>query len=245
MAVCLGNTPPSVAKVQSFSSPTWAAVSLNGIALQTGDEIHVGNEVFIFMNPNKARANASDTLITIITPAVQKMERVTLLVGDIKGYTALSELVSPLELSKRVSVWCDHCRTLIQAQGGRVEKFIGDCVFAWWRGVEPEVRAKALDVACQLAQGSHGDEGIACCVGLHIGQAAFSRTGHNQFTLLGPDVNLTFRIESLTRKFDVPILASAQFVQGMDPAEHPFHSHGSTQIKGIDQAIEVFSFALP
>jgi adenylate cyclase len=218
-------------------------VSLSGTALHTGDEINVGTEVFVFNNPNSLpRDNLRDsTIMTIISPAMRKTERVTLLVGDIKGYTQLSELISPMELSERVSRWCDHCRILFQAHGGMVEKFIGDCVFAWWRGADIKVRAKALAAAKELANATHGDDALACCVGLHIGEVALSRTGPNQFTLLGADVNLTFRIEALTRNLQVPILASAQFVNGMNPAHHSFKSHGCTRIKGLDIPVEVFS----
>jgi adenylate cyclase len=218
-------------------------VSLNGTALRSGDELHIGSEVFVFQNPAAPRnqMEKDSTIMTVVFPAQRKTERVTLLVADIKEYSKLSEQIGTVELSDRVSRWCDECRCLFQAHGGMVEKFIGDCVFGWWRGADVPVRAKALAAARQLSAPVDANVGLACGVGLHIGEVAISRTGQNQFTLLGSDVNLAFRIEALTRKFHVSILASAQFVDGMSDASDGFKSHGSTQIKGFDEAVEVFS----
>ncbi len=218
-------------------------VSLNGRMLRTGDEIQVGTERFLFENSDHPREHPDkdSTIMTILSPAMKQMERVTLLVGDIKGYTKLSEKISAMELSERVSVWCDRCRAVIQAHGGMVEKFIGDCVFAWWRGEDHKIRAHALAAARELSGPPSTADGLTCGVGLHVGEVALSRTGPNQFTLLGSEVNLVFRIESLTRTLEVPILASAQFVEGMEDSQGRFKGHGARECKGIELPVVVFS----
>jgi adenylate cyclase len=218
-------------------------VAMNGRMLRSGDEIQVGTERFRFENSEHPReiTETDSTIVTIISPAMKKTERVTLLVGDIKGYTKLSAEIGPMELSERVSVWCDRCRAVIQGHGGMVEKFIGDCVFAWWRGSDLEVRTHALAVARELSGPPGTPDGLCCGVGLHVGEVALSRTGHNQYTLLGSEVNLAFRIESLTRDLKVPVLASVQFVAGMKDLATHFRSHGARECKGIELPVEVFS----
>jgi class 3 adenylate cyclase len=60
-------------------------------------------------------------------------------------------------------------------------------------------------------------------------------------TALGDAVNFVFRIESLTRAVDQPLLVSAAFVEGWRQGDRGFQSCGRHQVKGIAEPIEVFA----
>jgi adenylate cyclase len=60
-------------------------------------------------------------------------------------------------------------------------------------------------------------------------------------TAVGEAVNVTFRIESLTRKLQVPVLASASFLQGWQPGFELYQNAGVHAVKGQPEPVEVYS----
>ena len=56
----------------------------------------------------------------------------SVLFADLVGFTTLSEHRDPEEVRELLSRYFDRCRTLIERDGGTVEKFIGDAVMAVW-----------------------------------------------------------------------------------------------------------------
>jgi class 3 adenylate cyclase len=171
---------------------------------------------------------------------------VTLLVADVMGFSELSTRLPPEEISRAMSAWCEHCRIVLHQCGGHIDKFIGDCVFAWWRGSGLEVKMQALSAARLLAETggaspfADGSQ-IRCGIGLHAGEAALSRLGPSSYTLLGADVNLTFRIESLTRKLE-PLVVSRSFAEGWpEGGAFAFPSLGTHDLKGWHQPVEVYA----
>jgi adenylate cyclase len=65
--------------------------------------------------------------------------------------------------------------------------------------------------------------------------------GRGVNTAVGEAVNVTFRIEALTRKLVQPVLASAAFVQGCKALEGRFRSMGVHTLKGQPDPVEVFA----
>jgi adenylate cyclase len=214
--------------------------------LRNGDEVSFGPARYVFHGPGgEAHSATSDTFeMTLVGRPHGEVTQVTLLVADVIGYSQLSAHVPPDEISRVMSAWCGHCRTVMQRCGGHIDKFIGDCVFAWWRGSDPVVKAQALQAArllkddkspAKLADGTM----LRCGIGLHAGEAALSRLGPSSYTLLGADVNLAFRIESLTRKLE-PLVVSRPFAGGWpEGAAFTFPSLGTHEVKGWHLPVEV------
>ena len=59
-------------------------------------------------------------------------------------------------------------------------------------------------------------------------------------TAVGEAVNITFRIESLTRKLEQPVLASAAFINGLPEAGSIFQPAGTHMVKGQPDPVEVY-----
>jgi adenylate cyclase len=214
--------------------------------LRNGDEVSFGPARYVFRDPGaEGRAAGGDTMeMTLVGRPHAEVTPVTLLVADVMGFSELSTRVPPEEISRAMSAWCGHCRTVLNGCGGHIDKFIGDCVFAWWRGSAVEVKTQALKAARLLAGGQAGarladGSALRCGIGLHAGEAALSRLGPSSYTLLGADVNLTFRIESLTRKLE-PLVVSRPFAGGWpEDGSFTFPSLGTHEVKGWHQPVEV------
>jgi adenylate cyclase len=211
--------------------------------LREGDEVRFGPAAFRFHDGEPGRTTMNDTSDRTIVAQAPRSATVTLLVADIMGYSSLSTKFTPEEIGSAMSAWCADCRKLIHAAKGHIDKFIGDCVFAWWHGDSAEIKAAALAAARQLAAGheSHrlpDGSALRCGIALHSGTAALSQLGPGTFTLLGADVNLAFRLESLTRRLS-ELLVSRAFADGWP--EGQFRSLGSHEIKGWDAPVEVMA----
>ena len=139
--------------------------------------------------------------------------------------------------------------------GATVDKFIGDCVLAYWTGTSPTIRKKALLAARELIQATEtiiqGQEEIFAehdihlqiGVGLHLGSVAHGAMSKGTFTLLGDAVNVTFRLEALTRTIGSDLIVSDDFVSGWDEGAAYFKAEGSHEIKGRVLPLLVHSVA--
>ena len=140
----------------------------------------------------------------------------------------------------------------MEAEGGLIDKFIGDGVFAYWPKVDVKSRFLAAEAAQLLSrpEANHSATrrkvtetlGIAvqCNVGLHVGKVALGAMGRGVNTAVGEAVNVTFRIETLTRKLGTPVLASRDFLDDCGSAAELFEDAGTHVLKGQPEPVEVF-----
>ena len=227
-------------------------------ALRHGDRIQLGALVLTFQQSEADTrpdfsANAK-TQISRLAPAPMRNEPVTLFVADLKGFTQMSAALSAGQVADLLSEWYADCNAILKGHGASIDKFIGDCVFAYWHGTSADICKKAVEAALALREAEveassptrravfkeHGIR-LDCRVGLHVGEAAIGAMGKGVNTALGDAVNLAFRIEGLTRKLETPLLASAAFVGGWPEGGDRFVSRGLRQVKGRADPIEVFS----
>ena len=163
--------------------------------------------------------------------------------------------LSPGEIADLLREWYADCSIAVPAPAeASIDKFIGDCFFAYWRGTEPALRQSALQVAHHLRaiettpttaarralMARHGMS-IDCRFGLHLGCVAVGAMGIGINTALGDAVNVVFRIEAVTRELDRPILASGAFVEDWPEGRQQFFSCGLHLLKGVEEPIELFA----
>ena len=149
--------------------------------------------------------------------------------------------------------WYAQCEQVLKSRGAVIDKFIGDGVFAYWHGDTSDIRAKATEAARILSAPEASESPkrkwlkenmnieVHCHIGLNIGDVALGAMGRGMATAVGEAVNVTFRIESLTRKLQVPVLASASFLQGWQPGFELYQNAGVHAVKGQPEPVEVYS----
>jgi adenylate cyclase len=240
---------------------------VNDVALTTarvlrdGDRLQFGNAIFLFDQTDSGAVghetanlgNKTQVLRRSTVPV--KSQLATLLVGDLKGFTLMSSQLSPDQVADLLREWYADCNAIMKQYGATIDKFIGDCVFAYWHGIEADIRTKAVQAARALRE---AEASIAtpmrvmlkekknivldCRVGLHLGEVAIGAMGKGINTALGDAVNIAFRIEGLTRQVDKPILVSRAFLDGWEEGSAYFESCGHHEVKGLPDMIEVFAF---
>lgn len=214
------------------------------VDLHNGSQVRIGNRGFTFYTGADKAVAATATLPPDATMVLIDRQPMVLLVADIQSFTTFSEGRDEEQVHELLTPWYDRCREHVGSAGGTVDKFIGDSVFAYWREVTPEVCAAACACAEGVAralEGLPGFEGGRCGAALHVGLAAVGAIGGGDRTALGEAVNLTFRVEGLTRTVGDGILVTRAFRDSCsDELATTFEPLGEHEVKGFRKKVEVF-----
>jgi adenylate cyclase len=229
----------------------------NARALRHGDRVQFGTSNFIFDSEEEERPPSESgdinthLLNTVDLPV--KNVRATLLVGDLRNFTALSAQLSPEEVAAMLREWYAQCEDVLKSRDAIIDKFIGDGVFAYWPGDDPPTRKKATEAA-KLLSGPQAHESpkrkwlrdnmnleVHCNIGLNIGDVALGAMGRGNTAPVGEAVNVTFRIESLTRKLQVPVLVSDSFLKDWPEGYKLYQNVGIHPVKGQPDPVELYS----
>jgi adenylate cyclase len=180
--------------------------------------------------------------------------RAVLWFSDLRDFTGMNERMAAADVLELLNNYLQLVGDALKAHGGEILKFIGDGVMAYFPAEDalflPIVTGAAIGAARRLmsdieaaneARATGGHDPVRFGVGLHVGPVTFGNVGTEDrldFTVIGPAVNRAARLESLTKELGVPVLASAEF---NEVCEVPMKSLGKHVLRGIPQAVEVFT----
>ncbi len=166
---------------------------------------------------------------------------------DIRGFTAYADGRAPGEVTQLLAQYWERIVLVSAAQGGTVNKFIGDGALVLF-GVPTEIPdpvIAAVQVALALQTGLESllkPRGLSLGIGLHYGEVIAGEIGfgeRSEYTVIGTTVNLASRLEALNRELGSRILIS-DIVRREIGAAFSCHSLGVIPIRGIAEAVEVF-----
>jgi len=166
-------------------------------------------------------------------PAQAERRLVSVLFGDLVGFTTLSEDRDPEEVRELLSRYFETARRVIDRYGGTIEKFIGDAVMAVWGtpiaredDAERAVRAGLELVEVVAALGDEvGTASVAMRVGVVTGEAAVTVGAEGQGMVAGDLVNTAARVQSVAEPGTVLVgertrRASEAAISYADAGEH-------------------------
>ena len=220
--------------------------------LKNGDVLSIGCFEAKFVSGGKPRRPYSlHDELEDTTLVVQKITIVpiTVLVSDIRGFTALSESLPIQQLTGLMNEWFHVVTDCVQGYRGTVDKFIGDCVYARWKhdvGTDHSV-IRALHTACSIQQVTQSlcekyqnlPHPLRVGVGINNGQAAVN-VGQGS-TAIGDAVNLAFRLESASKELHKDIVINKSAYENLPPRfwsgrEQPLY------VKGKKEPISVVGY---
>jgi adenylate cyclase len=177
---------------------------------------------------------------------------VTILFADLRGFTTLSEGLPPRELITLLNRFLDRMSARIEAEGGIIDKFIGDEIMALFGApvAQPDsadraVRA-ALGMRAALAElnaelAAEGRPPLAFGVGINTARVVAGNIGSHRrlnYSVIGDGVNLAARLQPLTRRaeFATDILISGETRAALR-ATFSLRALGETTVKGRAAAV--------
>jgi len=183
---------------------------------------------------------------SILTP----MEAdVSVLFADVVGFTALAEQLRPEELAELLNRFFEEMLKPLFAMGGTLDKFIGDCIMAFFGAPEPQsdhadravnVAKAMLERLEQLNEEHILSHPLQLRIAINSGKAVVGDVGSSQrvdYTVLGGTVNLASRLEAVCRP-GACVISEETY----DRLEHQdaFYPIGKSKFKGIDRTITVY-----
>jgi len=175
--------------------------------------------------------------------------------SDLRGFTALSESLPRDRVIALLNAHFERLAAPIKAFGGEVLKFMGDGLLAIFP-TDQGGAAQACERALRAARGARagmaalngermaaGESPLDFGLALHLGDVMHGNIGapdRLDFTVIGPAVNFTSRLEALCKDLERPLLISAAFAAACLEDLAPI---GSYPLPGIIQPAEVFTLA--
>ena len=147
---------------------------------------------------------------------------ITLVFTDVQGFTTIAEAADPDVLMRQTSRYFSVLTEAFLAEGGTVDKFIGDAVMVFWNAPNPQADHVARACRAALAARTAGERlnaefeagGLKPFItrfGIHVGEAVVGNVGSTErmnYTALGNTVNLAARLEGLNKETGTTILVS-------------------------------------
>lgn len=178
---------------------------------------------------------------------------ISILFADIVGFTALSERLSPGEIAELLNNLFEEMLQEVFAVGGTLDKYIGDCIMAFFGAPEPQTdhadravaAAKGMLTRLQNLNVSQAlGEPLQLRIAINSGKAVVGDVGSSQrvdYTALGGTINLASRMESICTPGGCVV---SEETYTMLTQKQEWNEMGEYRFKGIDRPIQVYQWVM-
>jgi adenylate cyclase len=177
----------------------------------------------------------------------------TVMFCDLRGFTQLAENMEPTQLQHLLNNVFSRLTQVIISRRGTIDKYMGDCVMAFWGApvsmsnhAELAVQA-ALDIAQVVAQinSEHRIKGlpeVKLGIGINTGMMCVGDMGsfmRRSYTVVGDAVNIASRLESLTKHYAVDVLVGVS--TKMRASQFDWLSVDTVQLAGKTNTLALYT----
>ncbi len=176
----------------------------------------------------------------------------TVMFSDVRGFTTLSEGLSPKELAELMNQFLTPMTRIIHEQRGTIDKYMGDAIMAFWGApIEDHDHARhALDAGMQMLERlnevnkqfvARGWPEIQIGIGINSGMMSVGNMGSEfrmAYTVLGDAVNLGSRLEGLTKGYGVWLIVSESTKDAVP--EYAYREIDRVRVKGKDKPVVIY-----
>jgi adenylate cyclase len=179
-------------------------------------------------------------------------KELTVMFCDMRGFTNLSESMEPTALQSLLNDVFSRLTEVIQANRGTTDKYMGDCVMAFWGAPidTPNHAQLAVKAALEMSAAvskineEHRARGlpvIGVGIGLNTGTMCVGNMGsaiRRSYTVIGDAVNLGSRLEGLSKTYGVEIVASE--ATRKQATEFVWQELDRVRVKGKEQVVTIY-----
>jgi adenylate cyclase len=178
---------------------------------------------------------------------------ISILFADLVGFTAISERLTPTEIAQLLNNLFEEMLKEVFAYGGTLDKYIGDCIMAFFGAPEPQLghadRAVAaamgmLERLESLNANNFWQEPLQLRIAINSGKAVVGDVGSSQrvdYTALGATINLAARMEGICPPSEC-VISEVTYKMLSNPVY--FQEMGDYRFKGIDRLVKVYQTKL-
>ena len=180
----------------------------------------------------------------------------TFMFSDIRGFTPISEKYkgNPEGLTKLINRFLTRMTDIIIKNGGTIDKFMGDCIMAFWNAPidDPDHEENAVQAAIEMQEElkllnaeltKENLPNINIGIGINTGEALVGNMGSNQrfdYSVIGDAVNLASRLESSSKTLGKTLVIGEETVKAAK-LNYEFDYVDKITVKGKTEEIKVYT----
>jgi adenylate cyclase len=231
----------------------WSHSTYNNFATQSRLRKQIKKQFEHYLAPAMVKKLQKDPSLLKLGGETKIM---TFMFSDIRGFTPISEKYksNPAGLTKLINRFLTRMTNIVIANGGTIDKFMGDCIMAFWNAPldVKDHQMLAVMTASQMQRelvklnkelSAEGLPNINIGIGINTGEALVGNMGSDQrfdYSVIGDPVNLASRLESSSKTLGKTLVISENTMKGI---EHifPFEYIDSITVKGKTEPIKVYT----
>ena len=194
-------------------------------------------------------------------PSLMKLggerKEMSFMFADIVGFTPISEKYmkedNPEGLVELINEFLDKMTKIVLKNGGTIDKYMGDCIMAFWNAPIPCENHAEMAVKTSIEIELLGDEleekmkdmglpRVKFGTGVNTGTCIVGNMGSEtrmDYSVVGDAVNLGARLEAQTRQEDTPIIVSEYSY--LKCSDIPMSVLGEVKVKGKEEPVKMFA----
>jgi len=183
-------------------------------------------------------------------------KELTFLFSDIRGFTPLSEKYqsNPADLTKVINKFLTPMTNIIMKNGGTIDKYMGDCIMAFWNAPIDTANHKELAIKTALEMidklkelnnnNGFGDNNkINIGIGINTGKCIVGNMGSEQrfdYSVIGDSVNLASRLEGVSKNYDATLVVGEDTYRDISKL-YNFKKLDDVQVKGKSNKVSIYT----
>ena len=188
-----------------------------------------------------------------------EMREMTFMFSDVRGFTSISELFDAEGLTRLINRFLTPMTNLVMAKGGTIDKYMGDCIMAFWNAplahddhardacssaleMIPTLKNLNEELEKEAKEEDREHRPLNIGIGLNSGEACVGNMGSDQrfdYSVLGDSVNLASRLEGQSKTYGVTIVMGEQTQQ--QAADYAILELDLIQVKGKTESVRIFT----
>lgn len=223
------------------------AVSIENARLYSRTKaLNVAYERFV---PKQFLSFLEKKSITEVRLGDQVQKEMTILFSDIRGFTSLSEKLSPQDNFNFINEYLSKMEPHISEYGGFIDKYIGDGIMALF----PSGPDQALDASIAMLtelnrfnkeNGFAKKSPISIGIGLHTGRMILGTIGGKDrmdSTVISDAVNIASRVEGLTKRYGASLLVTKSTLDKLSsPGQYDYRKISDVVVEGKTEALSIY-----
>ena len=230
----------------------WAVSNFMNFLIQFKLRQQIKKQFEHYLDPRMVRKLQKD-------PSLLKLggdrKDMTFLFCDIRGFTPISETYkeNPEGLVELINRFLTNQTDIILRHGGTVDKYMGDCIMAFWNApLDEEKHAeKAVQAALEMRSGlkelndvlqrERGFE-INTGIGINTGPCIVGNMGSSSrfdYSVIGDAVNLASRLEGQCKEYNTDLIISEATMK--QALTNEYDKLGEVTVKGKSEPVSIFT----
>jgi adenylate cyclase len=231
----------------------WSHSVYNNFATQSRLKQQIKKQFEHYLDPRMVKKLQKDPSLLKLGGETRHM---TFMFCDIRGFTPISEQYkdNPAELTKLINRFLTRMTNVIIANGGTVDKFMGDCIMAFWNAplktadhqmlavlTASQMQSELAMLNTQLT--AENLPNIKIGIGINSGEALVGNMGSDQrfdYSVIGDPVNLAARLESASKTLGHTLIVGEATKKVIDD-KFTFEFVDSITVKGKTEPVNVYT----